>query len=113
MSSDFGQLAVSRHFSSGIDWPMAGAATVDVAIPTLAALRNSLRFMVSSPLGCLGFEFLRRGRRTLQGARIFAKNAFRQNKERAVAPGERVRFFINRRTRNVYREVDSYRADRT
>ena len=47
----------SRHFSSGIDWPMAGAATVDVAIPTLAALRNSLRFMVSSPLGCLGFEF--------------------------------------------------------
>jgi hypothetical protein len=40
-----GQLAVSRHFNSGIDWAMAGAAIADVVNPTPAALRNSRRFM--------------------------------------------------------------------
>src|SRR5262245_6330568 len=45
VSSDFGQLAVSRHLNSGIDWAIAGAATPDAARPTPAAFRNSRRFM--------------------------------------------------------------------
>jgi hypothetical protein len=45
VSSDFGQLAVSRHRSSGVDWAMAGAATADAAIPAPVALRNSRRFI--------------------------------------------------------------------
>jgi hypothetical protein len=50
VSSDFGQLAVNRHLNSGIDCAMAGAAIVDVAIPTPAALRNSRRFIVLLPV---------------------------------------------------------------
>ena len=30
-SSDFGQLAVMRHFSSGIDWAIAGLAMATAA----------------------------------------------------------------------------------
>src|SRR5260370_17374349 len=51
VSSDFGKLDVQRHFSSGIDWAMAGMATLVAAVATPvspAALRNSRRFMVSS-----------------------------------------------------------------
>src|SRR2546425_8725931 len=47
VSSDFGKLDVSRHFSSGIVWAMAGAATADAVRPTPAALRKSRRFMRS------------------------------------------------------------------
>src|SRR5712692_4464328 len=42
---DFGQLAVSRHFTSGIDCAIAGAATALAARPTPPAFRNSRRFM--------------------------------------------------------------------
>jgi hypothetical protein len=49
VSSDFGQLAVSRHFSSGIDCAMAGAATADAARPRPAVLMNCRRFMAISP----------------------------------------------------------------
>src|SRR6266436_2689575 len=48
VSSDFGKLDVQRHFSSGIDWAMAGMATPVAAVATPvspAALRNSRRFM--------------------------------------------------------------------
>jgi hypothetical protein len=49
-SSDFGQLVVQRHFSSGIDCAMAGAATaVDAASPALAVFKNSRRFMTPPP----------------------------------------------------------------
>ena len=45
-----GKLVVSRHFNSGIDCAMAGAATAVVAaMPTPAALRNSRRFITSPP----------------------------------------------------------------
>src|SRR6185436_1648146 len=40
-----------RHFTSGIDWAMAGAATaVDAARPTPADFRNSRRFILRFPL---------------------------------------------------------------
>src|SRR5260370_40190821 len=48
VSSDFGKLEVQRHFSSGIDWAMAGMATPAAAAAapvSPAALRNSRRFM--------------------------------------------------------------------
>jgi len=63
VSSDFGQLAVKRHFSSGIDWAMAGAAIADVASPTPAALRNSRRFMMILPVGPFGLSFFDAGHR--------------------------------------------------
>src|SRR3954447_2234971 len=45
-SSDLGQLVVQRHFNSGIDCAMAGAATVvDAARPMPAVFRNCRRFM--------------------------------------------------------------------
>jgi len=45
-SSDFGQLVVQRHFNSGIDCAMAGAASVvDPARPTPAVFKNCRRFM--------------------------------------------------------------------
>jgi hypothetical protein len=40
VSSDYGQLAVKRHLTSGIDCAMAGAATVDAAIPAPATFKN-------------------------------------------------------------------------
>jgi hypothetical protein len=40
-----GQLAVNRHLMVGIDWAMAGEATVDAARPIPAAFENSRRFM--------------------------------------------------------------------
>jgi hypothetical protein len=41
---------VQRHFSSGIDCAMAGAATaVDAASPAPAVFRNSRRFMMLPP----------------------------------------------------------------
>src|SRR5262252_7066604 len=49
VSSDFGQLAVSRHLTSGIDCATAGAASVDAAIPAAPTLRNSRRFMGHVP----------------------------------------------------------------
>ena len=45
VSSDFGQLAVNRHLTSGIDCATAGAASADAAIPAAPTLRNSRRFM--------------------------------------------------------------------
>jgi len=40
---------VQRHFSSGIDCAMAGAATAaDAANPALAVFKNSRRFMTFS-----------------------------------------------------------------
>src|SRR5436309_3019457 len=48
VSSDFGQLAVRRHLTSGMDWAMAGAASADAVTPAPAALRNSRRFIWSS-----------------------------------------------------------------
>src|SRR5712671_4451286 len=57
-SSDFGQLVVQRHFSSGIDCAMAGAATaVEAASPAPAVFRNSRRFMALP-----SFDFLLRNR---------------------------------------------------
>src|SRR5215470_2617840 len=47
VSSDFGQLAVSRHLTSGVDWAMAGAASAEAAMPAAPTLRNSRRFMDS------------------------------------------------------------------
>src|SRR5262249_19547520 len=50
---DFGQLVVNRHFISGIDWAMAGAASVAApAAPMPVTLRKSLRFM-NPALGCV------------------------------------------------------------
>ena len=40
VSSDFGQLAVMRHLSSGIDCAIAGAATALAAMPRPAVLMN-------------------------------------------------------------------------
>src|SRR5260370_8633790 len=58
-SSDFGQLVVQRHFSSGIDCAMAGAATVaDAASPAPAVFRNSRRFMAFPPVGFFDAEAL-------------------------------------------------------
>src|SRR5262245_48591446 len=51
VSSDFGQLAASRHLISGLDCAIAGAATADAARPKPAACRNSRRFM-AFPLLC-------------------------------------------------------------
>src|SRR5215813_13195651 len=45
VSSDFGQLAVSRHLTYGIDCATAGAASAEAAIPAAPTLRNSRRFM--------------------------------------------------------------------
>src|ERR1051325_5959651 len=46
VSSDLGKLEASRHLSSGIDWAMAGAATVlatTAAPPPIPAVRKNLR----------------------------------------------------------------------
>jgi hypothetical protein len=40
VSSDFGQLAVNRHLTVGIDWAIAGLAMVAAAAPAPAAIRN-------------------------------------------------------------------------
>src|SRR5262249_47819857 len=49
VSSDFGKLVVNRHFNSGIDCAMAGAATaVDTATPAPAARKNSRRLIMFS-----------------------------------------------------------------
>src|SRR3954468_11063007 len=56
VSSDFGQLVGMRHFTSGIDCAMAGAATaVEAASPTPADFRNSRRFIGVSPWFIRGF----------------------------------------------------------
>src|SRR5258708_8647065 len=76
-SSDFGQLVVQRHFSSGIDCAMAGAATVaDAASPAPAVFRNSRRFMAFPPVGFFDAEALngcsaRRRSAALLSAAIF------------------------------------------
>jgi hypothetical protein len=44
---------VRRHFSSGIDWAMAGMAIAVPAAPTPATFKNSRRFMVYSSLMAL------------------------------------------------------------
>jgi hypothetical protein len=49
VSSDFGQLAVNRHFISGDDCAIAGAATAAAAAPKPAACKNSRRFIGVSP----------------------------------------------------------------
>jgi hypothetical protein len=50
VSSDFGQLAASRHLISGADCAIAGAATVLAARPTPPAFKKSRRFMRFPPL---------------------------------------------------------------
>jgi hypothetical protein len=51
VSSDFGQLAVKRHLSSGIDCAIAGADMVAApATPSPVTLIKSLRFI--EPLPC-------------------------------------------------------------
>jgi hypothetical protein len=46
VSSDFGQLVVMRHLTSGIDCAIAGAASVAApAAPIPVTFKNSLRFM--------------------------------------------------------------------
>src|SRR6187551_2431710 len=52
VSSDFGKLDAKRHFTSGIDCAIAGAARVVLAAtapPTPAVRRNLRRCMNSSP----------------------------------------------------------------
>src|ERR1700726_1686542 len=63
-SSDFGQLVVQRHFSSGIDCAIAGAATaVAAASPAPAAFRNSRRVSPLPPFDvCLELPKPRRFR---------------------------------------------------
>jgi hypothetical protein len=63
VSSDFGQLAVSRHLISGIDCATAGAASAEAAIPAAPTLRNSRRFMGMFPPdpGILGRDATRWG----------------------------------------------------
>src|SRR6185295_11170099 len=43
VSSDLGQLAVKRHFTSGIDCAIAGAATADAARPPAPAVLMNFR----------------------------------------------------------------------
>src|SRR5262249_47899819 len=45
VSSDFGQLAVSRHLTSGMDCATAGAASADAALPAAPNLRNFRGFI--------------------------------------------------------------------
>jgi hypothetical protein len=45
VSRDFGQLAASRHFTSGIDCAIAGDATALAARPTPPAFKKSRRFI--------------------------------------------------------------------
>src|SRR5262249_2505688 len=48
VSSDLGKLEVRRHFSSGIDCAIAGAAiAAEAASPVPAVLMNSRRFMMT------------------------------------------------------------------
>src|SRR6202521_53361 len=50
VSSDFGQLVVMRHLSSGIDCAIAGAASVAApAAPIPVTFRKSRRFMEFLP----------------------------------------------------------------
>src|SRR5262249_25668571 len=52
VSSDLGKLVVSRHFSSGIDWAMAGAEIAVAAAPTaMPAVFNSLRRLTLVMIG--------------------------------------------------------------
>src|SRR5262249_13750026 len=101
VSSDFGQLAVSRHFSSGIDWATAGAATADVASPTPAALRNSRRFMLILPWLCriVFYLFWFDGCSPPDAAR-----RAQDVPQRAACPA-RTSTVIDRRKRNVYRNL--------
>jgi hypothetical protein len=61
VSSDFGKLDVKRHFTDGMLWAIAGAATLETAAtpaaPTPAVFRNFLRCIASPPrdLGELRF----------------------------------------------------------
>jgi hypothetical protein len=48
VSSDLGKLDVSRHFTSGIDWAIAGLAMVAAAAPAPIVARNCRRFMFLS-----------------------------------------------------------------
>src|SRR6516162_842246 len=102
VSSDFGQLAVNRHFSSGIDWAMAGAAIADVASPPPAALRNSRRFMMILPVGPLGLSFfyttpnsMRRSAFAKHEARSWRSakefNIYRRAKTKRIAPSPALR----------------------
>jgi len=84
VSRDFGQLAASRHLTSGIDWAIAGATTADVVIPTPAALRNSRRFMVILPVGPSALSFFMRAP---DSARLFTKH-----ERRVMALGERTQY---------------------
>src|SRR5262245_49915745 len=43
VSSDLGQLAVNRHFTSGMDWAIAGAATAVAARPPAPAVLINFR----------------------------------------------------------------------
>src|SRR5215471_9378955 len=85
VSSDFGQLAVNRHFSSGIDWAMAGAAIADVASPTPAAFEKFPSFHDDPPCRPVRLEFFRR--RAL--AQEF--NIYRRATTKRIAPSPALR----------------------
>jgi hypothetical protein len=59
VSSAFGQLAVMRHFNSGIDCAIAGAAMVAApATPSPVTLIKSRRFMLAPSQNCLPAFFV-------------------------------------------------------
>jgi len=84
VSRDFGQLAASRHLTSGIDWAMAGAAIADAVIPMPAALRNSRRFIAILPVGPSALSFFMRAP---DSDRLFTKH-----ERRVTALGERTQY---------------------
>src|SRR6516225_9989980 len=58
VSSDFGQLAANRHFTSGIDWAMAGAAT-RCRHPDAGRLEKFPSFHGDPPYRLVGLNFFR------------------------------------------------------
>ena len=57
VSSDFGQLAVNRHFKVGDDCAIAGAAIAVAAAPAPIAVKNWRRFICSSIWASARFLF--------------------------------------------------------
>jgi hypothetical protein len=84
VSSDFGQLAVNRHLNSGIDCAMAGAAIVDVAIPTPLA-----SFFYATPNSMRRAAFAKHEGRSWRSAKEF--NIYRRAKTKRIAPSPALR----------------------
>src|SRR5437868_2599587 len=89
VSSDLGKLDARRHLSSGIDWAMAGAASVvEAAIaapPTPALRRNLRRCMVSLP----GRAFVCRALIPLSGTNLPRAGAVWKGQDKEKAPPRR------------------------